>query len=250
MPDLLFPSDYTRSSYTLEDLSDRVLGDLGLRNNNLITSGDIRRWGVEAQTILARDTRSFHLVVVSGVTSGTAEYPIPADVVGRTIGIEQVLHDGIPLPCFAMNRLTAENYYWRTAPPGTPRCYYHRGFSTVGLYPAPDTTDTDALTLVVTAIPPDVTEPEDQFYVLHGLEDALVTYCKLQASLKDSYGEGKERIGYFQKEWQVCQRRAQEVAASMNEGERLRYGENAVFFGATFDPFIVNPNTVATHTSP
>jgi hypothetical protein len=78
MPDLLFPSDYTRSSYTLEDLSDRVLGDLGLRNNNLITSGDIRRWGVEAQTILARDTRSFHLVVVSGVTSGTAEYPIPS----------------------------------------------------------------------------------------------------------------------------------------------------------------------------
>jgi hypothetical protein len=39
MPDLLFPSDYTRSSYTLEDLSDRVLGDLGLRNNNLIRAG-------------------------------------------------------------------------------------------------------------------------------------------------------------------------------------------------------------------
>lgn len=250
MPALLLPNSYTRSTYTLDDLVDRVLGDLGLRNNNLITSGDIRRWGNEAQTILARDTRSFHLAVVSGVTSGTAEYPIPIDVVGRTIGIEEVLYDGKRLPCFSMNRLLAENPYWRTAPPGTPYGYYSRGFSTIGLYPCPDADDVDILTLIVTAIPPEVTESEDNFYVIHGCEDALITYCKLNASIKDSYGEGKERIAYFRQEWQMCQRRAQEVAASMAQEEKLRYGEDAVWFGAEWTPFWTNPNTVASHTSP
>lgn len=249
MPASLTSHSYTRSSYTLDDLVDRVLGDMAYRNNNFITSGDVRRWANEAQTILARDTRSFHLVLTSGVTSGTSEYPIPDDVIGRTIGIEEVLHDGIPLPCFAINRLYAENPYWRDAPAGTPRAYYHRGFATVGLYPTPDTTDSDILTLVVTAIPPEVTEAEDNFYVLHGLEDALVTYCCLKASLKDSYGEGKERIAIYREEWRICQRRAQEVAASMNEGERLRYGEDAQLFHGTFDPFWTSPNAVATHTS-
>lgn len=249
MPSLLLDSSYTRSTYTLSDLSDRVLGDLGLRNNNIVTSGDIRRWGNEAQTILARDTRSFHAILTSGVTSGTSEYPIPNDVTARVIAIEEVLHDDIPLPCFAINRLYAENPHWRTATAGTPRAYYHRGFSFVGLYPAPDTTSSDALTIVVTALPPELTEDEDNFYVLHGLEDAIITYCCLRASLKDSYGEGKERIAYFQREWQICQRRAQEVAAAMNEGERLRYGEDAAFYCGGFDPARIYSDTVASHTS-
>jgi hypothetical protein len=248
MPALLLDNSYTRSTYTLSDLVTRVLSDLALSNNNLITSGDISRWANEGQTILARDTRSFHLVVVSGTTSGTREYPIPIDVVGRTIGIEEVIYDGTPLPCYTISQISAENYFWRAAAAGTPRGYYHRGFSSIGLYPAPDQTDEDILTLVVTAIPPEVTEPEDNFYVLHGCEDALVIYCKLQASIKDSYGEGKERIPYFRQEWQMCQRKAQEVAASMSEGERLRYGENAQL-GRRNSPFWSSPNSLASHTS-
>jgi hypothetical protein len=246
MPSLLLGGNYTRSSYTLTDLIDRVLGDLGLRNNNLVTSGDIRRWANEAQTILARDTRSFRMIVVSGVTSGTAEYPIPSEVEGRTIAIEEVLFDGRPIPCFAINRVYAENAYWRTAQAGTPRCYYHRGFSTIGLYPSPNADAADALTLVVTAIPPEVTEPEDQYYILHGLEDAIVTFCCLRASIKDAYGEGKSRIDFYREEWRIAQRRAQEVAASMPERESLRIGENAVLLGHWANPFWTPADTVAT----
>lgn len=245
MPNLLLSNSYTRSSFTLSDLVDRVLGDLGLRNNNLVTSGDITNWANDAQRILARDTRSFHLLIASGVTSGVAEYPIPNDVVGRTIVIEEVIFDGTPLPCAEISQLYAINRFWRTAPAGTPLYYYQNGFSVLGLYPCPDADDTDALTLVVTAVPPDLTEEEDQFYILHGMEDAIVTYCCLRASLKDAYGEGAHRIPIYRDEWALCQRRAQEIAASINDHEILSYGSKARY-SDYFDPFYTDFNTVAT----
>lgn len=248
MPNLNLSANYTRSTFTLDDLVDRVQGDLALRNSNIITSGDITRWANEAQRTLARDTRAFHLLIASGVTSGTSEYPIPEDVAGRTICIEEVSFDGDPLPCVPIDFLYAENRNWRTATPGTPIYYYQNGFSVLGLYPAPDADDTDALSLVVTVIPPDVTEPDDQYYVIHGLEDAIVCFCCYRASLKDAYGEGKERIAVYRAEWQEWQRRAMEVAASINENEIVRIGQKAAY-GETLNPFYTNWNTVASHTS-
>jgi hypothetical protein len=245
MPALVLSNYYSRSKWTLEEIQDQVLGDLGLRNNNFVTSGDIERWANNAQDILARDTRAFHVTLTSGTTSGTSEYPIPNDVIGKALTIECVMYDGTPLPCVSQNWLDAHNRYWRTAPVGTPQYYYHRGFSVVGLYPNPDTTDEDILTVYVTALPPAVSEPEDLFYIPHGLDDAITTYCKLQASLKDAYGEGKGRIEYYKNEWMICQRKAMEIAASVNENEILRIGEQAAW-GGGFDPFYTSSTTIAT----
>jgi hypothetical protein len=246
MPALLLASNYTRSTTTLEDLSDRVLGDLGLRNNNLVTSGDIMRWANEAQMKLARDTRAFHVMMVSGTTSGTAEYPLPDESTGRALTIEEVIYDGRPLTCVSQNWLFANNFYWETEGAGTPMYYYQRGFSTIGLYPCPDTTDTDILQVRFTALPPEVTAPEDQYYVPHGCEDGLVSYCCLKASIKDAFGEGNHRIPIFREEWQECCKRAMEVTASVNELEKVRMGENASFYDSAWNPFFVSANTVAT----
>lgn len=245
MPLILLSSNYTRSSFTLEDLVTRVKSDLAYANNNFITSGDVQRWANEAQTILARETHAFHVTVVSGTTSGTSEYPIPSDAVGRALSIEEVHYDSKPLPCVSINWLYANNRLWRSATPGTPLYYFHRGFSSVGLYPTPDTTDSDILSITYTAIPPEVTEDEDMFYIPHGCEDAIVIYCKLCACIKDAFGEGKARLDYYRNEWEMCKRRAREVTASVNENEVLKYGEQAAYHSGGFDPFWTSSETIA-----
>jgi hypothetical protein len=243
MPALLLSSNYTFSSFTVSGMADRVLGDLALRNSNFITSGDCLRWG-EAQTILARDTKCFHVTALSGVTSGTSEYPLISDSIGRCIGVESVLHGGTPLPLVTVGWLDGYYPYWRTAPAGTPLYYYVRGFSSIGLYPCPATTSGDALRVVYTALPPEVTEPNQNFYVMHGLEDALIMYAKLQASLKDASGEGKERIDYYAQWWEKCQARAQEVAGALAQHEVVQLGEDALF--AEIDPLDFSPHQLAT----
>jgi hypothetical protein len=245
VPSLQLDSRYTRSTQTLAEISGTVLGDLGLRNNNFVTSGDLTRWCNRAQVILARETQCFHVTTTSGTTSGTAEYPIPAESTGKAIAIQRVMYNGKPLCCVSINQLFAHNYYWQTAGPGTPRYYYHQGLSSIGLYPCPDTTDEDILQITTTVIPPEVTEPEDLLYIPHGLDDAIEIYCKLQASLKDAYGEGKERIAVYRQEWNDVLKRAKDLANTIMENEPVRVGEDAWTMGGR-NPFWVSPDAVAT----
>lgn len=245
MADIVTTGNYSRSYYTLSELQDRVLGDLGYRNNNLITSGDITNWANEAQTILARRTKAFHLTVVSGTTSGTTEYPLPSDSLGRALSIEAVMYSGAPLQPVAQNELLARDYWWFTRPAGTPQVYYVQGFSSIGLYPCPDTTTAAGLTLMITALPPQVTADNDFFYLPTGMDDAIITYCKLMASLKDGYGEGKARLEIYAPLWQQALREADQFVEDVAENEHLRMGENAQLFRANIDPFWVNPQTVA-----
>lgn len=246
MPSLQLSTSYTRSTQTLAEISGTVMGDLAYRNNTFITSGDLVRWANRAQTILARETMCFHVTTVSGVTSGQAEYPIPAESTGKAIAIDRVMYDGVPLTCVSINQMFAHNYYWQTAGPGTPRYCYHQGLSSIGLYPCPDADDEDILQVTITAVPPEVTEPEDLMYIPHGLDDAVEIYCKLQASLKDAYGEGKERIPYYQREWNDVLKKARIIASSINENEGVRVGEDAWLNRM---PGFISPDTVATHTS-
>jgi len=246
MPNIVTSSNYSRSYYTLEELVDRVKGDLGYRNTNVVTSGDVTNWANEAQTTLARETKAFHLIVTSGTTSGVTEYPLPADSLGRAVSVEEVLYSGTPLIPIALNELSARDYWWRTRAAGTPQYYYLRGFSAIGLYPCPDTTDSDTLTVVITATPPQVTAPEDFFYIPTGCDDALIVYCKLMASIKDGYGEGKSRIDFFTREWERCKQEAKQTVGEVAQEEHLRMGENAAFGYECLSPFWVSPNTVAT----
>src|SRR5689334_22454884 len=90
IPALLLDNHYTRSPYTLSEAVDTVLGDLGYRDNNFITSGDVVTWMNRAQTILARQAMGFRATFVTDITSGTAEYAIPFDASARPVAIETV----------------------------------------------------------------------------------------------------------------------------------------------------------------
>src|SRR5438477_293740 len=59
MPLLVISDLFTRTSYTFDEAIDTIMGDLGLRENTIITSGDCGTWLNRAQNILARDSKSF-----------------------------------------------------------------------------------------------------------------------------------------------------------------------------------------------
>ncbi len=246
MPAILLETLYTRTSYTLADAVTEVLSDLALDDNTVITSGDVRRWMNRAQDIIARDTQAFEVTTVMGVTSGTYEYALPSESAGRAIAIIEVLYNDDPLPFLSLGQLYAYDPNWRIRGNGTPQFYYLRGMSAIGLYPAPALTESDSLTVTYRAIPPVVTEDEDQFYCPHGCEDALLLYAKLQASLKDAFGEGKERIGFYRGEWKEARARAVQVVAQTAEHEKVHMGEYSLYNNSPLPPSAFPPNSIAT----
>jgi hypothetical protein len=244
MPVIVLSSNFTQSSYIATGAIDRVLGDLGYRDSNFVTTGDVLAWLNEGQMILARETKCFHVTTASGVTSGTAEYPLPSESTARCIAVEEVLYDGDPLPFITNQQLYAHYPRWREAAPSTPLWYYMRGNSVIGLYPTPDTSTSDILTITYTALPPDVTSPLETFKVMHGAEDLLLVYAKLCASIKDQFGEGKERIPMLRERWERGLLQAGGLAKSVTENEVVRIGENGLM-GGQMDPFFISPETLA-----
>ena len=225
MPVILLDDLYTRSTFTYAEANDRVLGDLGLRNNNMITSGDVGNWMNEAQTILARDSQAFYATFAIPTVSGTAEYAIPFDSGARAISIVTAEYKGVALFPYSLLTVYAENPRWRTAPASTPRGYWQRSFSSIGLYPAPSSSGSADLVVIAAVVPPQVTAPDDFFYIPHGCEDALIVYAKLCASIKDAYGEGKERIPFFAAEWKAAKLRVEQMVAESRGQEIISAGQ-------------------------
>lgn len=229
MPSLLLDNNFTRTPYTLEDAVDTVLGDLGYRDNNFITSGDVVAWLNRGQTILAREAQGFRAVVTLDTVSGQAEYAIPFDATTRPVAIQSVRWDTTPLPYVSESQLFALDPMWETHTPGNPRYHYLRGINCIGLYPAPNETDSDAIQVKIIGLPPQVSEPEDNFYCPYGCEDALITYAKLCACVKDRVGEGKDMIPYFASEWKMCIQCARDLVKNFADKDTVRWGEVALY---------------------
>ena len=249
MPSLLISDLYTRSYFSLSEAQDEVLGDLALRNTNIVTSGDIGRWLNRAQTLLARDSQAFFADFEIVTTSGTAEYAVPGDSGALALSITEVLYKNVPLWCLSISQLYAWNVKWRSAASSTPWAYYQRGMSSIGLYPAPSSSGTADLVVTAAVIPPKVTEPEDFFYVPVGCEDGLISYAKLQASLKDAFGEGERRIPEYKEEWKLAKARACQLVRDAQGQRIIRFGENGLLYDgrAPFGGWWFDPSAVATH---
>lgn len=231
MPALLNNGLYTRSTYTLADAQTRVLSDLGLDDNVVITSGDVTRWLNEAQRIVARETRAFQYTTQLSVTSGIAEYALPSDTAGRCLSMLEVRYSTTVLPYITTDELYGNIPYWTTRGASTPIYYYLRGMSAIGFYPAPNVTSGGLVVVTYIAIPPMVTEVNDQFYVVEGCEDALISYALYRASLKDAYGEGRDRIAIYKAEWKEAILNAIQTASQVAAYEVTHAGQTALWQG-------------------
>jgi len=249
VPALLISSLWTRTQFTLEEATDQILGDLGLRSNTIVTSGDCATWLNAAQRRLAVDTRSFVVSFNIATVSGTAEYVLPSDAGARAISILECLYKNKPLRPLNVAQLYAYNYQFHNAPASTPLGYYMHGAAGIGLYPAPSSSGTSDLVAWVIAIPPQVTAPEDFFYCVHGCDDALLSYAELRAAIKDAYGEGKDRLAILSQDWKEWQLRAQQITREANAAMITRMGEDAIVWqGTTTWPWVWfwDPTSVAT----
>lgn len=245
MPSILLATNYTRSTFTLSDLRERVRGDLAYEDDDFITDNDIVRWANSAQRELALVSQAFEITTVMGVSGDVAEYALPDESTGRAYAIIEVLYDDDPLPFFSLAALYSHDPNWRTRGSGTPQWYYLRGMSGIGLYPTPASGDPDILTVTYRAVPPVVTEDEDQYYVPQGCEDGIIDYCKLHASLKDAFGEGRERIAYYRSEWEKWKVMARQVVAQSHEHEAVHMGEYANYTDFPGNATSFPANTVA-----
>lgn len=248
MPAVLISSLWTRTSYTYSQANDQVLGDLGLRDNSVVTSGDVGNWLNAAQRRIAVDTRSFITSWQIATVSGTAEYVMPSDAGGRAISILEVLYKNRPLRPLNVSQLYAYNYLWHSAVPATPLAFYQHGAAGIGLYPAPSASGVSDLVVYAIAIPPQVTAPQDFFYAPAGCEDALIAYAELRAAVKDAFGEGKDRIPILAAEWKEWRARAAQIVRESQASMIVRAGEDAVIWSGNYGVPNVwwwNPNDVA-----
>jgi len=222
------------SRYTLRGLLARVQGDLGLRGQALITKDDVLQWGIEASDDLAQEFLWYRTEATAGTTDGTRYYSFPSDL----LAVESIYHDGIPLRLVTSRELTIYNYDWRNASEGTPLWWYRRGYNDYALHPIPDTTDTDIVTIYYAGLPPVPDEDDDTFTIPRAHDGAIVKYCLYKAALKDSSGEGRDRIAVYRGEWEQAKAKFGQGLNSSAEGELLVLGSDNLPGGVdTFDPF-------------
>ena len=223
-----------RSSYNLKQLLDRVVGDMGMRGQALVTIEDITRWANQAQSRIARKTHWYRTTETMGTTDGTKTYDWPS----RLISVSQVYYDGNPLRLVTERELALWNYDFRNEGTGTPLWFYRLGFNGFGLHATPDTTDVDILTVHGAFLPPAVSDGDDTFYVPAALEEAIECYCNFRAAVKDATGEGRERLALYRQEWKEWEGEIASFVSSAGEGEILVLGsDNAPGGVDVFDPF-------------
>lgn len=227
MPALLTNSPTVRTRYSMEDLRDRVLGDLGLRDNSFVTDQDVDRWAFEAQDALCREGRWYRLIDYLPTVSGITEYDLPTDC----LAIEYIdwTASGSTSTTRRLYPATLEDIYqrfpyWRTTGNSSPLWYYIRGASSFGLYPTPDTSQADALTVVYTALAPEPEGDEDFYYAPAGFEAAIVAYCCWKASVKDAGGEGKLRDSSYAGLWAKALNDIRRQVNGIDQATPLVYG--------------------------
>lgn len=217
-----------RTTFSQTALRDIVRGDIGLRGNALLTDGDIDRWAVYAQRRVAEECHWLKTTATVDVVSGTAEYDLPL----RPISIEELYHNNLPLlGPVPVDFLETWRPRFRQDPSGTPTAWYLRGATSLGLFPKPDTSLLAGLVVYYTAYPADPVNASDFYTAPTALEEAIICYAKLQASLKDIAGEGGKRVGYYQQEWQMWLQRCKDYVADVAEGEELVGGSTGMGWG-------------------
>ena len=209
-----------QTSFTLCELHEYTLGDIGMRGSNLISESDVSRWAKEFLRLAAQQTHWYRTSLVTGTTADTQEYDLPAGC----LAVEDIYHLDLPLEAMTHSDLMRFDPWWQTTASGTPYAYYVRGATAYGLYPKPSATDADAVTLFYTAIPAMPATPNDTLPFPTANELAIRAYCLWRASLKDASGEGARRVQVYEQEWKAELQRLKESVSDFHQRELIVVG--------------------------
>lgn len=219
-----------QSSFTRDQFLDRVRGDLGARSQSYVTDADIIAWGHEAARIIAFETHWLRTSASQNVTDGTLLYDLPTDA----IAIAEVWHGAAgsqrQLVLNKEKRLAQRHWNadWR-AVEGTPREWYLKGMTSIGLYPTPDTTITNGLKVFYSYWPAAPANGSATYSVPTVLDYSLIVYAKMRACEKDKTGEGREGLALYRAEWSEVLGKLKELVGDVAEGELLILGADRDF---------------------
>lgn len=142
---------------TLADLIDQVFDAVRQPNssaNELLTEPRIRTAINEGYAQFAIETRCYTRTITLTVVDGQATYDLPRDLAH----ILRVRYSDTQESTGALRRadtreLERYSVTWETDAAGTPVYWYHASQGVLGLYPAPDTTESETITVQAAVIP-------------------------------------------------------------------------------------------------
>jgi hypothetical protein len=224
MADLLTNNPTVRTSYSQADLRDRVRSDIAHGDSIFTRDEDVDRWGLEAQTIIARQCEWWEFVELLTVSGDVRDYDLPADC----IAIKKVQYDTTRLYPTTLDALYDENLNWREQAASTPLYYIIGGASRLTLYPTPAHTSGGVLLVIFAAIPPEPDHEDDFYYAPVGGEEAIVYYCCWKASVRDMGREGQRRAEHYYRAWLQALSDLKRQSRALAQETPVVYGQRAL----------------------
>lgn len=160
------------------DVADRIKRQFGDESGVQVTDADILRWINDAQREFTRTNNLLQARGSLNVVAAQSEYPFPNDV----LNLRSLNYDGYKLQGFTL--IEFEEYLQANDPrgsaTGTPTCYTVWN-DILRLYPTPDTSITDGLTILYIARPPVLTVLSDPLALPDEYFNRVVEYCLQQS---------------------------------------------------------------------
>lgn len=161
----------------VSEIAIRVKRTFGDTANIQIDDTDIIRWVNDAMHDISLNNQLFQTSAVAATIAGTQEYSMPVDI----LTMRSVRYQGAKLRALSTNE--AEQYIVgevALAVTGTPINFWIWA-NKISLYPVPDTSDANGLTLFYTRQPTSVVLVSDQPELPLQYHNAIVQYCLQQA---------------------------------------------------------------------
>lgn len=224
--DTLITAPVQKSRYTVATFITNVRDALQLQSSNRVTDANIQNWLNEASDIIARETHWYRTSSYVSVVAATKEYDLPTGC----MTVEEAWWDPtqkrlMPMTPADLEGLAFYSPNWRYTTDAVPIYYYVNVNSALGLHPTPNTTTSNALFLVYTALPPHNSATTDYMYHPVGCEVDLTHYACWKASIRDASGEGQKRMGEFEKLWMQGLMRVKRQVEALFEEDMTVIGE-------------------------
>jgi len=200
--DVTITSPNQHSRYNVAQFKTNVRANMQLTGSNRVADSDIVTWLNEAQDEIAIETHWYRTSTYVSAVLGTKEYDLPQDL----LGVEEVWWDPlqrrlIPMTPEDLEGLAFYSPDWRYAPQGIPIYYYINVNSALGMHPTPNANTSNAIFIVYSRLPAQVSGDTDFIYAPPNSERAVVNYACWRGSLKDATGEGQKRLQEFRAAW-------------------------------------------------
>lgn len=173
---------------TRQELRENAFARLG-ETAGFYVDDQLNQWIADGIDEIALRVEPLVVSATMDVVADTGEYLLPTNLISIKFALfEQPNGDWGQLRETQYSRLFEANPNWETETTTTPSMWYWRQ-DVIGLYPIPDTSNTDALRIVYTCRPPEPAGDSSTSGIPDFFDRAIVSWVIYKALLKDRQQE-------------------------------------------------------------